>query len=143
MDFEEWKGFKGKDWKEEINVRNFIQNNYIPYEGDETFLAGPTDRTVELWNKVLKLYDEETKNGGVLAVDASTVSTISSHAAGYIDKSLEKIVGLQTDAPLKRAIMPNGGIRIVEKSCDAAHVELSPEIETIFNNYRRTHNLLA
>ena len=138
MDFEEWKGFKGKDWKEEINVRNFIQNNYIPYEGDETFLAGPTDRTVELWNKVLKLYDEETKNGGVLAVDASTVSTISSHAAGYIDKSLEKIVGLQTDAPLKRAIMPNGGIRIVEKSCDAAHVELSPEIETIFNNYRRT-----
>ena len=140
MDFEEWKGFKGKDWKEEINVRNFIQNNYIPYEGDETFLAGPTDRTVELWNKVLKLYDEETKNGGVLAVDASTVSTISSHAAGYIDKSLEKIVGLQTDAPLKRAIMPNGGIRIVEKSCDAAHVELSPEIETIFNNYRRTHN---
>ena len=140
MDFEEWKGFKGKDWKEEINVRNFIQNNYIPYEGDETFLAGPTDRTVELWNKVLKLYGEETKNGGVLAVDASTVSTISSHAAGYIDKSLEKIVGLQTDAPLKRAIMPNGGIRIVEKSCDAAHVELSPEIETIFNNYRRTHN---
>ena len=140
MDFEEWKGFKGKDWKEEINVRNFIQNNYIPYEGDETFLAGPTDRTVELWNKVLKLYDEETKNGGILAVDASTVSTISSHAAGYIDKSLEKIVGLQTDAPLKRAIMPNGGIRIVEKSCDAAHVELSPEIETIFNNYRRTHN---
>ena len=140
MDFEEWKGFKGKDWKEEINVRNFIQNNYIPYEGDETFIAGPTDRTVELWNKVLKLYDEETKNGGVLAVDASTVSTISSHAAGYIDKSLEKIVGLQTDAPLKRAIMPNGGIRIVEKSCDAAHVELSPEIETIFNNYRRTHN---
>ena len=140
MNFEEWKGFEGKEWKDEVNVRNFIQSNYTPYEGNEDFLVEPTERTKELWNKVLELYKEETKNGGVLDVDASTVSTISSHAAGYIDKSLEKIVGLQTDAPLKRAIMPNGGIRIVEKSCESANVKVSPEIETIFNNYRRTHN---
>ena len=140
MNFEEWKGFKGKEWKEEINVRDFIQNNYTPYEGDDSFLSSPTERTKKLWDKVLELYEEERKNGGVLAVDANTVSTISSHAAGYIDKSLEKIVGLQTDAPLKRAIMPNGGIRIVEKSCEAANVKVSPEIEKIFHDYRRTHN---
>ena len=140
MNFEEWKGFKGKEWKEEINVRDFIQNNYTPYEGDDSFLSSPTERTKKLWDKVLELYEEERKNGGVLAVDANTVSTITSHAAGYIDKSLEKIVGLQTDAPLKRAIMPNGGIRIVEKSCEAANVKVSPEIEKIFHDYRRTHN---
>ncbi|MDO5556047.1 MAG: formate C-acetyltransferase [Clostridia bacterium] len=140
MNFEEWKNFKGKEWKQEINVRDFIQTNYIPYEGDESFLVDSTEKTKKLWNKVLKLYEKERQNGGILAVDADTVSTISSHSAGYIDKSLEKIVGLQTDSPLKRAIMPNGGIRIVEKSCEAANVKVSPEIERIFHDYRRTHN---
>ena len=140
MEFEEWKGFKGKEWKTCINVRSFIQENYTPYEGDDKFLVPPTERTQKLWDKVLKLYEEEKKNNGVLAVDADTVSTITSHDAGYIDKALEKIVGLQTDSPLKRAIMPSGGIRIVEKSCEAANVKVSPEIEKIFHNYRRTHN---
>ena len=140
MNFEEWKNFEDGEWKNEINVRNFIQTNYTPYEGNEDFLSGPTERTQKLWNEILDLYKQEKENGGVLSVDADTVSTISSHDAGYIDKSLEKIVGLQTDAPLRRAIMPNGGIRIVEKSCEAAHVKVSPEIEKIFNNYRRTHN---
>ena len=140
MDFEQWKNFKDGDWKTEINVRNFIQKNYTPYDGDSKFLSGPTESTKKLWNEVLDLYKKEKENGGVLAVDADTISTITSHEAGYIDKPLEKIVGLQTDAPLKRAIMPNGGIRIVEKSCEAQNVKVSEDVERIFGNYRRTHN---
>lgn len=141
MNFKEWKDFKGGEWRHEINVRNFIQRNYTPYEGNDEFLANPTQRTKKLWDMVLDLYEKEKKSkGGVLDVDAETVSTISSHKAGYIDKDLEQIVGLQTDKPLKRAIMPNGGIRIVEKSCEAIDVKLSPEVEEIFKNYRRTHN---
>ena len=141
MNFEEWKDFKGGEWRHEINVRNFIQRNYTPYEGNDEFLAGPTERTKQLWDTVLELYKKEkAAKGGVLAVDADTVSTITSHNAGYINKDLEQIVGLQTDEPLKRAIMPNGGIRIVEKSCEAIDVKLSPEVQSIFNNYRRTHN---
>jgi len=141
MTFEEWKDFKGGEWKHEINVRNFIQKNYTPYEGSDEFLAGPTERTKKLWDIVLNLYKKEKDSkGGVLEVDANTVSTITSHPAGYIDKDLEQIVGLQTDKPLKRAIMPNGGIRIVEKSCEAIDVKLSDEVQTIFKNYRRTHN---
>ena len=140
MDFQEWKNFKEGDWKNEINVRNFIQTNYTPYEGDESFLAPATESTKKLWNEVLDLYKKEKDNGGVLSVDAETVSTITSHEAGYIDKDLEQIVGLQTDEPLKRAIMPNGGIRIVEKSCEAQGIEVSPEVEKIFHNYRKTHN---
>ncbi len=141
MKFEEWNGFKGGEWTHEINVRNFIQNNYTPYEGDESFLAGPTESTKKLWDTVLDLYKKEkASKGGVLDVDASTVSTITSHPAGYINKDLEKIVGLQTDKPLKRAIMPTGGIRIVEKSCEAIDVKLADEVEKIFKNYRRTHN---
>jgi len=140
MKFEEWNNFIEGDWVNEINVRNFIQKNYTPYEGDDSFLSSPTDRTKKLWNIVLDLYKKEKESNGVLAIDADTVSTISSHSAGYIDKSLEKIVGLQTDAPLKRAIMPNGGIRIVEKSCDAHNVKISQEIEKIFHDFRRTHN---
>ena len=141
MKFEEWNGFKGGEWTHEINVRNFIQNNYTPYEGDESFLAGPTESTKKLWDTVLDLYKKEkSSKGGVLDVDASTVSTITSHPAGYINKDLEKIVGLQTDKPLKRAIMPTGGIRIVEKSCEAIDVKLADEVEKIFKNYRRTHN---
>ena len=141
MNFEEWKDFKGGEWRHEINVRNFIQKNYTPYEGSDEFLAGPTERTKKLWDTVLELYKKEKESkGGVLSVDADTVSTITSHKAGYINKELEQIVGLQTDEPLKRAIMPNGGIRIVEKSCEAIDVKLSPEVETIFKHYRRTHN---
>jgi len=141
MKFEEWKDFKGGEWTHEVNVRNFIQKNYTPYEGNDEFLAGPTDRTKQLWDTVLELYKKEkASKGGVLAVDADTVSTITSHNAGYINKDLEQIVGLQTDEPLKRAIMPNGGIRIVEKSCEAIDVELSKDVQTIFKNYRRTHN---
>ena len=141
MNFEEWKGFTGGEWRHEINVRNFIQKNYTPYEGSDEFLAGPTERTKKLWDTVLELYKKEKESkGGVLSVDADTVSTITSHKAGYINKELEQIVGLQTDEPLKRAIMPNGGIRIVEKSCESIDVKLSPEVETIFKHYRRTHN---
>ena len=140
MDFQEWKTFKDGAWKTEINVRNFIQTNYTPYEGNDSFLAPATESTKKLWNEVLDLYKKEKDNGGVLSVDSSTVSTITSHEAGYIDKNLEEIVGLQTDEPLKRAIMPNGGIRIVEKSCAAQGIEVSPEIKKIFHTYRKTHN---
>ena len=140
MKFEQWKDFKSGDWENEINVRNFIQTNYTPYEGNDSFLTPATESTKKLWNEVLDLYNKEKENGGVLAVDANTISTITSHEAGYIDKDLEQIVGLQTDEPLKRAIMPNGGIRIVEKSCEAQGVEVAPEVEKIFHNFRRTHN---
>ena len=120
MDFKEWDGFSSGDWKSEINVRDFIQHNYSPYEGDSKFLTKPTEKTQKLWNEVLDLYKKEhDAPGGVLDIDTKTVSTINSHDAGYIDKDLEQIVGLQTDKPLKRAIMPFGGIRIVEKSCEA------------------------
>jgi len=140
MDFQEWKNFKDGDWKNVIDVRNFIQTNYNPYEGDESFLAPATESTKKLWNEVLDLYQKEKDNGGVLSVDPDTVSTITSHEAGYINKDLEQIVGLQTDEPLKRAIMPNGGIRIVEKSCEAQGIEVSPEVKKIFHSYRKTHN---
>ena len=140
MDFEEWEGFESGDWKKGIDVRSFIQTNYTPYEGDDSFLAKPTEKTLKLWNEVLELYKKEKENGGVLDVDPNTISTITSHEAGYIDKKLEEIVGLQTDKPLKRAIMPFGGIKIVEKSCKAYGKEVSPEIEYIFNHVRRTHN---
>ena len=138
-DFEEWNTFKDGDWKKEINVRNFIQKNYTPYEGDDSFLANATERTEKLWDKVLKLYEKERKKG-VLDVSCDIPSTIVSHEPGYIDKKNELIVGLQTDAPLKRAIMPEGGIRIVEKSCEAYGYEVSDKIKEIYHKYRRTHN---
>ena len=106
MNFKQWNGFHKGDWQNEINVRDFIQSNYTPYTGDDSFLANPTTKTTTLWNKVLELYKKEKENGGVLDIDTKTISTITSHDAGYIDKDLEEIVGLQTDAPLKRAIMP-------------------------------------
>ncbi len=140
MNFDAWKNFNKGKWQEEIDVRNFIQLNYTPYEGTDEFLQGPTDNTKKLWDKVLKLYKKEKDNGGVLDVDVKTISTITSHDAGYIDKKLEKIVGLQTDKPLKRAIMPFGGIRIVEKSCEAYDKEVDPKVSEIFHNIRRTHN---
>ena len=141
MNFKQWNGFVEGDWKTEINVRDFIQKNYTPYEGDESFLAEPTEKTKKLWDEVLELYKKEKESeGGVLDIDTKTPSTVDGFAAGYIDKELEEIVGLQTDAPLKRAIMPNGGIRIVEKSCEAYGRHVDPEIDNIFHTIRKTHN---
>ena len=141
MEFKEWNKFKNGDWKYEINVRDFIQQNYTPYEGNSSFLAKTTEKTKKLWNEVLELYKKEKESkGGVLDIDTKTVSTVSAHEAGYIDKDLEEIVGLQTDAPLKRAIMPFGGIRIVEKSCEAYGKEVDPEVDKVFHTIRKTHN---
>ena len=141
MKFDQWDGFALGDWQDEINVRDFIQKNYTPYEGDSSFLTGTTEKTKKLWNEVLELYKKEhDAEGGVLDIDTKTVSTVSSHEAGYINKDLEDIVGLQTDAPLKRAIMPFGGIRIVEKSCEAYGRKVDDEVEEIFHKYRKTHN---
>ena len=140
MNFDEWKDFKGGRWEKEIDVRDFIQNNYTPYEGDDSFLVGATDRTKRLWDEVLKLYEQERENGGVLDADTKTPSAINAYEAGYIDKDLEQIVGLQTDAPLKRAIMPNGGIRIVEKSAESYGLKVDPETDYIYHNLRKTHN---
>ena len=140
MRFSQWENFNNGNWENEIDVRNFIQKNYTPYEGDSSFLSKATKKTEDLWNKVLDLYKKEKEAGGVLEISNDICSTISSHEAGYIDKDLETIVGLQTEKPLKRAIMPNGGIRIVEKSCAAYNTKVSDKIEDIFHNYRRTHN---
>ena len=141
MKFEQWNGFKCGDWQSEINVRDFIQHNYTPYTGDKNFLTKPTVKTEKLWNEVLDLYKKEHESeGGVLDIDTKTISTVSAHDAGYIDKDLEEIVGLQTDKPLKRAIMPFGGIRIVEKSCEAYGRKVDEDVENIFHNYRKTHN---
>ena len=140
MNFDAWKKFNSGDWQNEINVRDFIQKNYTPYEGDSSFLAEATERTNKLWNEVLDLYKKERENGGVIAISNEIASTITSHDAGYINKDLEQIVGLQTEEPLKRAIMPNGGIRIVEKSCEARGVKVSDELENIYHNFRKSHN---
>lgn len=140
MEFKEWEGFKKGKWKEEIDVRDFIQANYTPYEGAQEFLKGPSENTKKLWETVLELYKKEKENGGVLDIDTKTISGISAHEAGYINKDLEEIVGLQTDAPLKRAIMPFGGIKIVEKSCEAYGRTVDPDVDKIFNSIRRTHN---
>jgi formate C-acetyltransferase len=137
---EQWKGFREGYWRSEIDVREFIQLNYKPYEGDDSFLEGPTDATNLLWEQLKVLLKKEHENGGTLGVDADTVSTIISHKPGYIDQEHEKIVGLQTDAPLKRAIMPNGGIRMVKNSCEAYGYKLDPKIEQVFTEYRKTHN---
>ena len=135
-----WRRFSDGHWRTEIDVREFIQQNYKPYEGDDSFLVGPSERTKKLWEKTSKLLQEETKRGGTLDVDTKTVSTITSHAPGYIDRDLEVIVGLQTDEPLKRAIMPFGGIRMVKNACEAYGYKLDPEVEKVFNEYRKTHN---
>ena len=141
MKFEAWKGFNSGDWQEEINVRDFIQKNYTPYEGNSDFLTGPTEKTKRLWEEVLELYKKEkAAPGGVLDIDTKTISTVSAHDAGYIDKDLEEIVGLQTDSPLKRAIMPFGGIKIVEKSCEAYGRKVDEEVDKIFHTVRKTHN---
>ena len=140
MKFEQWNDFRSGSWEKEINVRDFIQKNYAPYDGDASFLSNASEKTNKLWNIVLDLYKKERETGGVLAISNDIASTISSHDAGYINKELEQIVGLQTDEPLKRAIMPTGGIRIVEKSCAAYNTQVSDELENIYHNHRRTHN---
>ncbi len=132
--------FVGGKWQTEINVRDFIQKNYTPYDGDSSFLAGPTEATTKLWQECCDLFKKERENGGVLDMDTKIVSTITSHDAGYIDKSLEQIVGLQTDKPLKRSLQPFGGIRMAETSCKSYGYEVDSEISEIFTKYRKTHN---
>ena len=132
--------FKPGKWQHEINVRDFIQKNYTLYEGDASFLADPTKATVQLWEECCELFKKERENGGVLDMDTKVVSTITSHRAGYIDKDLEKIVGLQTDKPLKRSMQPFGGIRMAEGSCKSYGYEVDPEVTEIFTKYRKTHN---
>ncbi len=136
----ELKGFKPGKWQSEINVRDFIQRNYTPYEGDSSFLETPTEATTKLWEECCELFKKERENGGVLDMDTKIVSTITSHGAGYINKDLEKIVGLQTDAPLKRSLQPFGGIRMAETSCTSYGYKVDPEISEIFTKYRKTHN---
>ncbi|MBY6093515.1 formate C-acetyltransferase [Priestia flexa] len=135
-----WNGFAAGDWKTEVNVRDFIQKNYTPYAGDESFLAGATEATDALWAKVMEGIRIENSTHAPVDFDTDLVSTITAHDAGYINKDLETIVGLQTDAPLKRAIIPNGGIRMVEGSCKAYNRELDPQISKIYSEYRKTHN---
>lgn len=132
--------FVGGKWQQEINVRDFIQKNYTPYEGDSSFLADATDATKKLWQECCDLLKQERDNGGVLDMDTKVVSTITSHGAGYIDKNLETIVGLQTDKPLKRSMQPFGGIRMAETSCKSYGYEVDPEVSEIFTKYRKTHN---
>ncbi|MDY5540301.1 MAG: formate C-acetyltransferase [Lachnospiraceae bacterium] len=136
----EWKDFVGGAWETEINVRDFIQKNYTPYDGDDAFLAGPTQNTKDLWDQVLDLSRQEREAGGVLDMDTKVVSTITSHGAGYLDKNKETIVGFQTDKPFKRAMMPYGGIRMAMKACEDNGYEVDPEIVEFFTVHRKTHN---
>ncbi len=137
---EAWDGFVGGNWQKAIDVRDFIQKNYTPYDGDDSFLAGPTEATTKLWADVMDLFAQETANGGVLDMDTKQVSTITSHEAGYIDKPLEQIVGLQTDKPLKRALMVDGGVRMAMAACKAYGYEVDPEIVDFYTYRRKTHN---
>ena len=137
---QEWASFQGGVWQKEINVRDFIQKNYTPYEGDESFLAGPTKATNDLWTQVMELTEEEHKKGGVLDMDTHIISTITSHGPGYLNKDTEKIVGFQTDKPFKRALQPNGGIRMAIKACEDNGYHVDPEIVDFYTKYRKTHN---
>ena len=137
---QEWINFKEGQWTKSVDVRNFIQLNYTPYNGDDSFLSGATEATKKLWDEVSELFKKERENGGVLDVDTETVSGINEYNAGYIDKAFEKIVGVQTDAPLKRAVMPFGGIRMAENAAKSYGYEVSPKISEIFTKYRKTHN---
>ncbi len=139
-DFDAWKGFESGTWKKEINVRSFIRHNFTPYDGDESFLESPTQDTLELWDQVLELTKQEREAGGVLDMDTSVISTITSHAPGYLNRDKEKIVGFQTDKPFKRALMPYGGIRMAEKACKDNGYEIDPAIKEFFETHRKTHN---
>ena len=143
VDFKEWAGFEGRIWKEEVNVRDFIQKNYKPYDGDDSFLAGPTEATNKLWGILQDLQKKERANNGVLDMETEIVSTLTSYGPGYLSeetKDLEQIVGLQTDKPLKRAFMPFGGIKMAEQSCETYGYHPNPELHKIFTEYSRTHN---
>ena len=137
---EEWTGFTSGAWEKEVNVRDFIQKNYTPYDGDASFLAGPTQNTKDLWEQVLDLQKQERAAGGVLDMDTKVVSTITSHGAGYLNKDKETIVGFQTDKPFKRSLQVNGGIRMATKACSDNGYEVDPEIVDFYTNYRKTHN---
>ena len=140
---EQWNGFEGRLWKEEINVRDFVQNNYKPYDGDESFLEGPTEATNKLWGRLQELQKEERAKGGVLDMETKVVAGLTAYGPGYIDESmkeLEQVVGLQTDKPLKRAFMPYGGIKMAEESCKNYGYEPDPELHKIFTEYHKTHN---
>ena len=142
-EFEQWDGFTGRLWKEGIDVRDFIQNNYTPYDGDEKFLEGPTEATDRLWGKLQELQKEERAKGGVLDMETDVVSGITAYGAAYIDdsmKDLEQVVGLQTDKPLKRAFMPYGGIKMAEQSCETYGYKPSEKLHEIFTKYHKTHN---
>ena len=139
---EQWQGFNGRIWREEINLREFIQDNYTPYDGDASFLEGPTEATDTLWGELQKLQKAEREKGGVLDMDTDIVSSLTSHKPGYISESLkekEQIVGLQTDKPLKRAFMPFGGIRTAEEACTTYGYTPNPEFHKIFTDYHKTH----
>jgi len=143
LEKDQWNGFKGRLWKEEVNVRDFIQNNYKPYDGDESFLAGPTEATDKLWGKLQELQKEERAKGGVLDMETHVVSGLTAYGAGYIDeelKDLEAVVGLQTDKPLKRAFMPYGGIKMAQQACETYGYTPDPELGRIFTEYHKTHN---
>ncbi len=143
--FEAWEGFEGRLWKLEINTRDFIQKNYRPYDGDESFLEGPTDATNKLWEKVQVLQKEERANGGILDMETKVVSGLTAYGAGYIDAEhpeLEKVVGIQTDRPLKRAFMPFGGIKMAEQACTTNGYEPDGELHRIFSEYSTTHLML-
>ena len=143
VNFDQWNGFKGRLWKEEINVRDFVQNNYKPYDGDESFLEGPTEATNKLWGRLQELQKEERAKGGVLDMETKVVAGLTAYGPGYIDESmkeLEQVVGLQTDKPLKRAFMPYGGIKMAEESCKNYGYEPDPELHKIFTEYHKTHN---
>ena len=140
MEFEQWKNFKSGDWCNTINVRDFIQQNYTEYTGDDSFLEGATENTKKLWQEICELSKKERENGGVLDADTKVVSTLTSHEAGYIDKDLEQIVGLQTEKPLKRSLQPFGGIKISEKALESYGYTIDPEVHKIFTEYRKTHN---
>lgn len=137
---EQWQGFKGSKWQDEVDVRDFIQNNYKPYNGDESFLEGPTESTNILWEKLQKLQKEERAKGGVLDMETEVVSSLTAYGPGYLDKDLEKVVGLQTDKPLKRAFMPYGGIRMSEEACETYGYKPSEKLHEIFTKYHKTHN---
>ena len=143
MDFEQWGSFKDGTWKTKIDVRDFIQNNYTPYSGDESFLAPATEDTKLLWNKVSDLQKQERAKGGVLDMETEIVSSLTAYGPGYIGedtKKIEKIVGLQTDKPLKRAFMPFGGIKMAEQACTTYGYTPSPKLHEIFTKYHKTHN---
>lgn len=135
-----WKNFTGGSWQTEVNVRDFIQKNYTPYEGDDSFLVGPTQNTLDLWNQVMELNKQELEAGGVLDMDVKVISTITSHEAGYLDKEKETIVGFQTEKPFKRSLQPYGGIRMAESSCNSYGYTVDPEISEFFSVHRKTHN---